>query len=363
MITASAALQEGVVKPTDLIDTNPGYISFPGRKPIHDDEYNGVLTFEDVIVKSSNIGAIKVGLRVGADRFTKYIQRFGFGQALAPDFPGESAGIFRPQDLNESGLASVSMGYQISVTPLQMVTAASSIANGGLLMEPHIVRAVIRNGQREPIAPKVLRRTITPDVAATLTGMLEGVVQRGTAKAAGLAGYQVAGKTGTAHKVVDHRYSATDFNASFVGFVPSRAPAVALLVLIDSPHGGSYYGGSVSAPIFKKIAEAALAHLSVLPTLNATPLAVINDDGRALTAAWTPVRTSLPTLAFAGGPAAMPDVRGLDAREAVHVLSGAGLSVRVDGAGVVSDQSPDPGTPIAPGTWSAVHLVQRASAQ
>ena len=137
------------------------------------------------------------------------------------------------------------MGYQIGVTPLQMVAAVSAIANGGELVEPRVVGAVYRDSRRYPVTPKVVRRTISADTAATLTTIMEGVVERGTAKAAQIPGYTVAGKTGTAHKLVDGRYSKSDYNASFVGFIPSRDPAVAIIVVIDSPHAGTYYGGSV----------------------------------------------------------------------------------------------------------------------
>ncbi len=129
------------MSPSDSIDCSPGYITFPGRKPINDEHRYGVLSFEDVIVKSSNVGAIKVGLRVGAERMGRYVRRFGFGEPTTSDFAGESAGIvYKPSDLDDSGLASMSMGYQIGVTPIQMAAAASAVANGGLLFEPHVVR-------------------------------------------------------------------------------------------------------------------------------------------------------------------------------------------------------------------------------
>ena len=131
------------------------------------------------------------------------------------------------------------MGYQIGVTPLQMVAAVSAIANGGELVEPRIVGAVYRDSRRYPVTPKVVRRAISADTAATLTTIMEGVVERGTAKAAQIPGYTVAGKTGTAHKLVDGRYSKSDYNASFVGFIPSRNPAVAIIVVTDSPHAGN----------------------------------------------------------------------------------------------------------------------------
>jgi cell division protein FtsI (penicillin-binding protein 3) len=341
-----------------MFDTSAGYISF-GPRRIHDMHRYQALSFMDVIVKSSNVGAIKVGLRTGAERLTRYVQRFGFGQAISPDFTGASRGIWRPQGLDESGLASVSMGYQVSVTPLQMATAVSAVANGGLLMEPHLVRAVIRNDRREPVTPKVLRRTISPDTAATLTAIMEGVVsERGTARAAILDRWQVAGKTGTAAKLVDGRYSGTEYNASFVGFVPSRSPAFTILVVIDSPHAVGYYGGVVAAPIFKRIAEAALTQAGVPPTINPDPTVLVSREIPALPE--RPIHATLlaPTLTPIGGLALMPDVRGLGAREAIRALGGVGLSVRVAGAGVVVRQTPPAGRPIDPGGWSAIELAR-----
>ncbi|MBA3295650.1 MAG: penicillin-binding protein 2, partial [Acidobacteria bacterium] len=185
LVTASAALEEGVLQPTDLIDCAPGYITFPGRKPIRDVHAYGALSFEDVIVKSSNVGAIKAGLKIGPERLGRYINRFGFGHRLSPDFAGESPGIvWNPAKLDASALASISMGYQVSVTPLQMAAAVSSVANGGTLYEPRVVRAFIRNGRRELVPVKSLRRTVSPETAATMTGIMEAVVDRGTATAA-----------------------------------------------------------------------------------------------------------------------------------------------------------------------------------
>ncbi len=161
LVTASAAIEERVLSVSDMIDCAPGFIKIHGRKPIHDVHAYGLLSFEDVIVKSSNVGAIKAGLRIGAERLSLYVNRFGFGQALSPDFRGQTVGIWRPKDLNESGLASLSMGYQIGVTPLQMAAAVSSVANGGTLYEPRLLGAIIHNGRREPVTPKALRRTVS----------------------------------------------------------------------------------------------------------------------------------------------------------------------------------------------------------
>ena len=362
IVTASAALEEGVVTPDEIIDTRPGYIRF-GSRIVDDDHKYGVMTFEDVIVKSSNVGAIKVGLRTGVDRLSRYVHRFGFGEVLArEDFAGQSRGIWNPNGLDESGLASVSMGYQVGVTPLQMVTAVSAVANGGLLMQPRIIRAVVRNGHREATSPTVLRRAISEDTAATLTTIMEGVVSaRGTARQGSLTHYQAAGKTGTAKKIVNNRYSDTDYNASFVGFVPSRRPVFTILVVVDTPRAGTYYGGSVAAPIFKRIAEAALQQAGVPSTVNPPPPVLVTAATPTL-----PARLSHPpSLVVAtavGGMTVMPDVTGLSAREAVRVLTSVGLTVRPRGTGFVVKQNPAAGEPVDPGSWSLLELQRMDSA-
>ena len=211
IVTASAALEERVIRPDDWVDCAPGYIKIGSRKPIHDVHRYGTLSFTDVIVKSSNVGAIKVGLRLGPERLGRYVTRYGFGQTLSPDFRGENPGIvWNPVRVNDSALASMSMGYQVGVTPLQMAAAVSSVANGGSLMEPHVVRAVVKNGRRMPVAPKVLRKTVSPSTIAELRTIMEGVVERGTAKSAQIPGYTIAGKTGTASKIIDGNYSKSD---------------------------------------------------------------------------------------------------------------------------------------------------------
>jgi cell division protein FtsI/penicillin-binding protein 2 len=267
IVTASAAFEERVVEPDDPIDVRGGLIRL-GKRVVEDTHDYGVLSFTDVMVKSSNVGAIRVGLRLGPERLGRYTSLFGFGRRTsASDFPGESSGIWNPGRLTEGALASLSMGYEIGVTPLQMVTAVSSIANGGELLTPRVVRAVIQDGRRTPVPHTVVRRTVTADTAALLTDIMEQVVIRGTGPAAAVPGFTVAGKTGTAQKVVDGRYSHSDYNASFVGFVPSRAPEFAVVVVIDSPHGKhGYFGGSVAAPIFRRIVEAGLRHRGVPPS-------------------------------------------------------------------------------------------------
>ncbi|MGH9407871.1 MAG: penicillin-binding protein, partial [Vicinamibacterales bacterium] len=370
IVTASAALQEHVMTPDTLIDTSPGYITF-GKRVIHDDRSDaglGTVPLTDVIVRSSNVGAIKIGMQVGPARLADYVARFGFGQALAPDFRGESAGIvWNVARLDPSALASVSMGYQVGVTPLQMVTAASVVANGGHLVEPRVVRAFIKDKTRADVPHTVVREAITPDTAAMLTGIMEQVVQRGTGKPARMDadGYTVAGKTGTAHKLENGRYSPVDYNASFVGFVPSRKPALAIIVVIDSPHGpNGYYGATVSAPVFRRIAEAALTYLGVPPNLNALPpvLVASHDPSRAPEPAPEPaVASVLATTVEPARDGLMPDLRGLSAREALRLLSRIGMTADLSGDGFVEAQSPAPGAVLVRGDACSLHLARRAA--
>jgi cell division protein FtsI (penicillin-binding protein 3) len=358
IVTASAAFEETVVGPDDLIDVSAGQIRFKGRV-IYDDHNYGVLSFANVLVKSSNVGAIKVGLRLGPDRMGLYMKRFGFGRRTSPDFPGESPGImWDPAKLNDSALASVSMGYQVGVTPLQMAAAVSSIANGGELFEPRVVRAVISEGARTPVPHKIIRQTVSPGTAATLTQIMEDVVNRGTGTRAAIPGFTVAGKTGTAQKVVNGQYSRSDYNASFVGFVPSRDPAFTIVVVIDSPHGKNlYYGGSVAAPVFQRIADAALRHRGIPPSINpAPPVLVARDDESQQRPTSGP--TELPGIVtLAGGSSPMfPDLGGLGARDALRILARLGLTARVTGAGVVVDQVPEAGSAIERGAVATLRL-------
>ena len=350
VVTASAAIEERVMGVDDLINVSGGQIRF-GARVIHDTHDYGSLSFTDVMVKSSNVGAIKIGLTLGAERLGRYVRRFGFGRALSPDFPGETTGIvWDPQKLDTSALASMSMGYQVGVTPLQMVTAVSSVANGGDLIQPRVVRALIRDGKRTEVKPVVLGRSISGDTAATLTTIMEQIVERGTATYAQVDGYTIAGKTGTAAKLVNGRYSNSDYYASFVAFLPSRNPVAAIIVVIDSPHAHGYYGGPIAGPVFQRIAQATLRHLGVAPTLNAPPPVLVARASDRTDI--QPVRSQRDAAIVHVGTADardIPDVRGLSAREALRVLTSIGLTAHLTGVGVVASQSPAPGTPIEPG--------------
>ena len=354
VVTASAALEEKVMPLDTMIDTNPGRLYIAGRSRVITDDAgrnNGVLSFTKVIVKSSNIGAVKIGLRVGAERLSRFVGLYGFGKRVSPDFPSENAGIvWSPEKWTESALASVSMGYQVAITPLQMVAAVSAVANGGEYIEPRVLRAVYRNGTRYQVAPKVLRRAISADTAATLTTIMEGVVKDGTAKRAAIDGYGVAGKTGTAQKLINGQYSHSDHYASFVGFVPSTNPVFAIVVVIDSAKGpNGDHGGTVAAPIFKNIAEPALRYLGVPLTVN-PPSAVLvaRHDALEKRAPTTNVSTPAPIVSLVADeePGTVPDLHGMSARDAVRKLVKVGMSARMSGDGFVVSQVPAAGAAI-----------------
>ena len=355
VVTIAAALEEHVMGPDAIVETGPGIYRIGSRVIDEFEGHNyGTLSLTDVIVKSSNVGAVKIGLRVGAERFGLYAQRFGFGRPTSPDFPGESPGILWPASkLNDSGVASMAMGYQVSVTPLQMAAAMSVVANGGTWIEPRVVRAVTRDGVRTKIEPQRKRRVISEDTVQQMVPILEKVVTNGTGKLAQIPGYTVAGKTGTADKIVNGHYVSHQQNVSFLGFVPSRNPVLTVIVMIDTPRVGSDTGGVVAAPIFKRIAESAMRLLGVPPSVNQpAPIVVARHqathpegESRPLPVV-LPAAETLPTGEHAG---VIPDLRGMGARNAVRALAQLGLNARIQGKGVVVEQTPAPGSPLERG--------------
>ena len=369
VVTASAALEEKVMPLDTMIDTSPGRLYVAGRSRLIIDDAgrnNGLLSFTKVIVKSSNIGAVKIGLRVGAERLSRFVGQYGFGKRVSPDFPSENAGIVWSHDkLNESALASISMGYQVAITPLQMVAAVSSVANGGQYIEPRVLRAVYRHGVRYQVTPRVVRQTVSPDTAAALTSIMEEVVTDGTAKRAAISGYTVAGKTGTAQKLIQGQYSHSDHYASFVGFVPSTNPVFAIVVVIDAAKGpNGDHGGTVAAPIFKKIAEPALRYLGVPLTVNPpSPVLVARHSEPGAQTPTNTAATSEPVagLVAEGPPGTVPDVRGMSARDAVRKLVKIGMNARASGDGFVVSQAPAAGAPIDGDALCRLVLERRPS--
>lgn len=282
LVTLAAALEEGITTPNEVVDCQNGAIYIAGHR-IRDHKPFGPLTISDVLAKSSDVGAIKIGLRLGAPKLYEYIQALGFGAPTRVDLPGESRGLLRRvENWTPISIGAISMGQEIGVTPIQLISAVSTIANGGLMNRPHVVKELRRNGQTVLMRGALMngalmngasmsgagtnepRRVLSARTSATLRQMMEGVVLTGTGKLARLEGWTTAGKTGSAQKIdpATGRYSPTQLIASFVGFAPLNSPAITILVLLDSPVG-LHEGGQVAAPIFKRVAEQTLNYLGV----------------------------------------------------------------------------------------------------
>lgn len=296
-ILAAAVLEEHLVRPDDMFFAEQGGITLAGVM-IRDHEKHGWLTFREVLEKSSNVGAIKVAQRLGKDRFYAYIVKFGFGERTGIDLTGEAAGLVRPpQQWSEVSIGSLSIGQEIAVTPLQLVTAISAIANGGMLVRPHLVKYVMKEGEiTREVTPVQVRRIISEATARQVTELLQGVVSRGTGKEAAVDGYVVAGKTGTAQKFDASlgRYASQKVTASFIGYLPADQPRVAILVSIDEPQGTAAWGGTAAAPVFSAIAQQAMRYLRVPPHGNQT----LTFDGSL--AKFDPSSPSSPLVTFSG---------------------------------------------------------------
>jgi len=359
IITAAAGLEEKVVDPDEVIDCGHGFLEVAGIR-INDHNVFDQLTFREVMAKSSDVGVARVAQRLGRDNFSRYIRHFGFGAPTGVELPGESGGLLRaPNRWSALSLPTLSFGQEIGVTALQMTAAVAAVANGGYLMKPTIVRQiedsegrVVREGR-----PTAVRRVLDGATAATLTEILRGVVVKGTGHRAAIAGYGVAGKTGTAQKVdAGGKYSMIDHVASFVGFVPASRPALVVLVSLDTPKGPANEGGDVAAPLFARIAEPALRRLAVPPddpdrVLRATGLRAENIHF----AAYDPSASS-PSGASSTEAGAMPDLRGSSAREGATAAARLGLIVELRGSGRVSKQTPEPGTAIEAGMTCVLQL-------
>lgn len=291
IVTVAAALNEGITNPDEVVDCQMGSIVIANHL-IHDHKPLGLLTVTQILSESSDVGAIKLGLRLGPAKFYDYIRAFGFGSPTGIELPGESRGLLRRlENWSAISIGGVSMGQEVGVTPVQLVTAVSAIANGGVVHRPKIVREVLSCGtgtspcapatnpaptaatdpaSAQPAAPSddSSHRAIRPETAAELRHMLEHVILDGTGRLAKLDGYTAAGKTGTAQKIdpATGRYSTRDYIASFVGFAPVNSPAVTVLVVLDSPEGG-HMGGTVAGPVFGEVTQQTLSYLRVPPDI------------------------------------------------------------------------------------------------
>ncbi len=374
VVAFSAALENKLVKVDDRIDCQMGAITVAGRV-VHDHKPFGTLTIPEALAKSSNVAAIKLGMRVGDPTMYDYIRRFGFGSKTGIELPGETNGILRKVERwQPSSIGSIAIGQEVGVTPVQMVAAFGALANDGVRIAPHLIREVRDAGGNVVYrAQPEQRRVISAETAIALRGMLEGVTLNGTAKKAQLDGYSAAGKTGTAQKIdpKTKAYSSTKFVGSFVGFAPVSNPQVVIIVVIDEP-AGAYHGGDVAAPVFREVAE------QVLPTLNVTPDIETAKTDLIAQADTNPERTAkaqeeqaqaeeqrkatMPTVDSNGGRGGevvyaaatkkamlMPDLRGRSVRDVARTCAQLGLQVEARGEGRVLKQSPSAGTEVSTG--------------
>jgi cell division protein FtsI (penicillin-binding protein 3) len=255
-ITVAGALQERLITPETTFAL-PVTLQVADRK-IEEGEVRGPVTLSvaQILAQSSNVGAVKIGIKLGITRFDRWVRRFGFGASTGIDLPGEAAGIvLQPSHYSGSSIGNLPIGQGIAVTPMQMATAYEAIANGGVVHRPHVIRG----------DPGTAHRVISPGTSAQVSKMLEGVLSAGgTAEEAQVPGYTLAGKTGTAEKAIKGGYSKTAFVASFIGFAPARDPRLLVAVMVDEPQG-NHYGGVVAAPAFEKIVSFALPYLRIAP--------------------------------------------------------------------------------------------------
>ena len=275
LITIAAGLEEKVTTPEEPIDCQMGSIVVAGMR-IHDSRPHGVLSVADVLAHSSDVGAIKIALRLGEDRFYKYIRLFGVGQQTGIELPDETRGMSKPvSKWSKVSIGAISMGQEIGISPVQLAGIISTMANDGVWVAPRIIAATTEPRHAPQIflyQPTVQHRVISPLTAAQMRQMMEGVVTHGTGKTAALIGYTSAGKTGTAQRVDPntHAYSKTKYIASFAGFAPVNNPAVTVAVILDSPEG-LHQGGEVSAPVFSRITQQVLAYLNVPRDVEVAP--------------------------------------------------------------------------------------------
>jgi cell division protein FtsI/penicillin-binding protein 2 len=267
IIIGTAALEEKIAKPGTLFDVHKGFIEV-GGKTIHDIHKYGTLTFKEIIQKSSNVGTITIGSKLGKERIYKYAKLMGFGESTGIDLPGEVSGwISPPEKWSGTSIGAISIGQEVAVTPLQILRAYSAIANGGFLVRPHVVSKIITPEGHviDPTRDNSMKRVISESTAKTFKEILKSVVEEGgTGRKAYVEGNEVAGKTGTAQMInpVTKRYSKENFVSSFVGFVPADNPRLAMIVVVYEPKG-QIYGGVVAAPVFREIASQALSYLNI----------------------------------------------------------------------------------------------------
>jgi len=373
LITLAAAFDQNITRADEVFDCENGAVYVAGHR-IRDHKPFGMLKVADILAQSSDVGAIKIALRLGAPKFYDYIRAFGFGSLTGVDMPGETKGIVRRlENWSQISIGSISMGQEVGVTPIQLITAVSAIANGGLLYRPHVIAGLKRGETVLPLEGSIgstePKRVVRPETAATLRRLMEGVVLQGTGKLARLDGWTAAGKTGSAQKIdpATGRYSRTQLIASFTGFAPISNPTVTILVSLDSPVG-EHEGGQVAAPVFKRVAEQVLAYLDVprdVPLVNPRMLrASYRRDAMTDSASledFTPTdfssqadqlpealyeskpKETPPAVTVAvdeGGDIGVPDFSGMTMRDVTERSLRLGLDPVLVGSGLAMNQTP-----------------------
>jgi cell division protein FtsI (penicillin-binding protein 3) len=374
VMTLSAALETAGLRPDSPIDCHGGVLRLPGRV-IHDSHKGlGIIPMATVLAKSSNIGAIEIGMSVGEAKLYEYDRRFGFAQRTGIELPAESPGKLRKLERwGKTSIASVSMGQEVSVTTVQLAQAGAVIASGGLLVRPRLV--LQKAGQRAPMPKPV--RIIRPETAITMRQMMEGVVMPGgTGTAARLEGYSVGGKTGSAQifDIATRTYSHNNYNGSFLGFAPLTNPAIVVVVTLNGTHGIAGFGGQAAAPVFRTIAQEALRVLEVPRDLPDQPLPVARKKKPELDdLSIADVGSDQPNILEedadegAGGFTAsgslvigprVPNFRGLTMRAVLAEAASKGMTVVANGSGVAREQDPAPGTPLREGERIRVQFAR-----
>ncbi len=395
LVTVAAALEENLTRPTEVLDCEMGGIRL-GARLIRDHKRFGLLSVSEIFANSSNVGAIKLGLRLEPARLYEYASRFGFGRATGLPLPGEIHGLLRrPEDWHPASIGSVAIGQEVGVTAIQMARAAAVAANGGLLVQPRIVEAVVKpDGGRERIDSPPPVRVLTPETAALMRAMMEFTVQEGTGRLARTPGYRVGGKTGTAQKIDPETgaYSRTEHVPNFIGFAPVNDPAVVAVIVLDSPVG-QYHGGQVAAPVFPRVVTQALRFLDIAADQPLTPekgsrsdrLAAVRPEAledfqeevSRLESSLVPARfereadgsfvvaagrragwrsgsapafdASATAVSLRVAEQALPDFQGQSVRAVVGRAAALGLQLEVRGAGKARRQFPAAGSPVSRG--------------
>jgi len=357
IFAAAALLALKRVRPSEHVSGEDGIYRLPGRPPITDEDPQPTLTLADAIRVSSNIAIVKFAARLTPAEQYRMLRDFGFGVLTGIEFPGEAAGRLRPpSEWTRPSAASLAIGYELSVTPIQVAAAYAALANGGLLLQPSLIREV-RSPEGRVLyrhEPEPVRRAVSPEIAAALRDLLRGVVERGTGAEAALTNFPVAAKTGTARRVVNGHYAPGQYTASFAALFPADKPQLVLVVKIDNPHKGSYFAAQTAAPVTRSMLEQALAARTVAldrarlstaaPPATAVPL---EDDGGVVpyVVPW-PYQ---PDSVGARRRQTVPDVTGLRLREAVRALHRRGFRVALKGWGTAEHTWPAAGDSAASG--------------